>query len=109
MTPCPTRCTLRDSDELCRAALDHMGGAVGRPRLRRWGRRTYPDRTAHGKGGIVMTDRSEIPHHEPVPGPGEPPVPSLEEDESAAAGREEESAYQLRSEPDPDARTDGDG
>ena len=63
----------------------------------------------HGKGGIVMTDRSEIPHHEPVPGPGEPPVPSLEEDESAAPRPEEEIADQLRSEPDPDARPDGDG
>lgn len=56
-----------------------------------------------------MTDRSEIPHHEPTPGPGEPPVPSLEEDESAASRPEEEIADQLRSEPDPDARPDGDG
>src|SRR5699024_11778679 len=71
MTPCSTRCTLRDSDALCRAAPVHMGGAVGCPRLRCWGRRAYPDRTGHGKGGIVMTDRSEIPHHEPTPGPGE--------------------------------------
>src|SRR5699024_11374607 len=101
MTPCSTRCTLRDSDELCRAAPVHMRGAVGRPRLRCWGRRTYPDRTAHGKGGIVMTDRSEIPHHEPTPGPGEPPVPSLEEDEPAAPRAEDELADQLRAEHQP--------
>lgn len=56
-----------------------------------------------------MTDRSEVSHHEPVRGSEEPPVPSLEEDESTAPRPEEEIADQLRSEPDPDARPDGDG
>ncbi|WP_157773520.1 hypothetical protein [Brachybacterium vulturis] len=55
-----------------------------------------------------MTARSENPHHEPFPGPGGPPVPALEEDESAAPRPEEEIADQLRSEPDADARPEGD-
>lgn len=53
-------------------------------------------------GGLVMTARSEDPAHEPFPGPGEPPVPQLEDDQTAAPRPEEEIADQQRSEPDPD-------
>ncbi|MGP9736090.1 hypothetical protein ACT3SQ_16230 [Brachybacterium sp. AOP42-C2-15] len=51
-----------------------------------------------------MTARSGDPTHEPSPGPGEPPVPQLEDDETTAPRPEEEIADQLRSEPDPDGR-----
>ena len=51
-----------------------------------------------------MTDRSAEPTDASCPGPGEPPVPTLEEDESATPRPEEEIADQLRSEPDPEGR-----
>lgn len=51
-----------------------------------------------------MTDRSEQPAEEHFPGLGEPPVPTLEEDQSTAPRPEEEIADQLRSEPAPDGR-----
>ena len=51
-----------------------------------------------------MTDRSDQPAEEHVPGPEEPPVPTLEEDQSEAPRPEEEIADELRSEPAPDGR-----
>ena len=51
-----------------------------------------------------MTDRSAQPAEEHVPESGEPPVPTLEEDQSTAPRPEEEVADQLRSEPDPHGR-----
>ena len=76
------------------------------PRRRRAAPR-LPPRVARGAprhGGLVMTARSGEPTHEPFPGPGNPPVPQLEDDETTAPRPEEEIADRLRSEPDPDGR-----
>lgn len=51
-----------------------------------------------------MTDRSDEPMHEPSPGPEEPSIPQLEDDQTTAPRPEEEIADQLRSEPAPDGR-----
>lgn len=51
-----------------------------------------------------MTDRTQQPAEEPIPETGEPPIPTLEEDQSMAPRPEEEVADQLRSEPDPHGR-----
>lgn len=47
-----------------------------------------------------MTEHNE--HHSPehIPGPGEPSIPELEEDETIAPRPEEELADALRAEPD---------
>jgi len=41
-----------------------------------------------------------VPDHDHVPGPGEPTVPELEEDENIPPRPEEEIADELRAEPD---------
>ena len=55
-----------------------------------------------------MNTRSGDPMHEPFPGPGDPSVPQLEDDETTAPRPEEEIADQLRSEPDPGGPPHGD-
>jgi hypothetical protein len=50
--------------------------------------------------GFAVSDDQERTVHEHIPGPDEPSIPELEEDENIAPRPEEEIADELRAEPD---------
>jgi hypothetical protein len=53
-----------------------------------------------------VSDPNEHPHHDHIPGPDEPSVPELEDDENIPPRPEEEIADELRAEPDVEDHSD---